>query len=76
MAIKFVIDVDGPIVLVDTVEDFEEAIQKLDYPIVVPAEVAEAYGLPREPDHDSAELVDEWQEEVASWTSYGSEAEH
>ena len=79
MAIKFVIDVDGPVALVDTVEDYEDAIAKLDCTIIVPDELAEALGLPRVPDDPEllADLLgDPPYEEDARWTTFGSEAVH
>ena len=79
MAIKFVIDVDGPVALVDTVEDYEDAIAKLECPVIVPPELAEALGLRRVADDPEllADLLgDPLYEEDARWATFGSEAVH
>lgn len=79
MAIKFVIDVEGPVALVDTVDDYEDAIAKLDCPIIVPPELVEALGLSGVPDDPEilADLLgDPPYEEDARWTTFGSEAVH
>ena len=48
MAIKFEINVDGErVALVDTVEDFEKAIDTVDRPIIAPDEVRRPSGRPR-----------------------------
>ena len=52
MAIKFEINVDGErVALVDTVEDFEKAIDTVDRPIIAPDEVAKAFGTPEVTPH-------------------------
>ena len=55
MAIRFKVNEDGErVAVVDTVRDFEHAIDTLDRPIIVPVEVARIY--------ETAEVVDnaEW----------------
>ena len=80
MAIKFVIDVEGPVALAETAEDFYEAIAKLDYPIIVSPEVADALGLNGVPDDPEviADLLEDspYEQDLARWTSFGSEAVH
>ena len=68
MAIRFKINEDGECVaVVDTVRDFEQAIDTLDCPIIAPAEIAEIYGI--EDVFESAEWDHARQEEEDRWTS-------
>ena len=74
MAIKFGVDEDRELVaLVDTVEDFERAIQTLDCLIVAPHEIAAAYGFPGGPVAGSAERDHAWQDEEDRWTTLGTD---
>ena len=57
MAIRETTDVDGPVVLIDTIADYRRAIQMYDVPIIVPPELVEPLGLRNLPD-DPALLAD------------------
>ena len=50
MTIRESTDVEGPVILVDTVEDFELAIATYDLPIIVPEALADELGFPTKPD--------------------------
>ena len=68
MAIRFKINQDGErVAVVDTVRDFEKAIETLDCPIIAPAEVAEICGAAEV--FDSAESGHAREEEEDRWTS-------
>ena len=68
VAIRFKINEDGErVAVVDTVRDFEKAIDTLDCPIIAPAEIAEIYGIAAV--FDSAESDHARQEEEDRWTS-------
>ena len=68
MAIRFKINEDGErVAVVDTVRDFEQAIDTLDCPIIAPAAVAEIYGTVEV--FDIAEWDHACQEEEDRWTS-------
>ena len=60
MTIRESTDAEGPVVLVDTVEDFELAIATYDLPIIVPETLADELGFPRKPDDPAvvASLLD------------------
>ena len=53
MTIRESTDAEGPVILVDTIEDYELAIANYDLPIVVPEALADELGFPTKPD-DSA----------------------
>ena len=77
MAITFTLDEDGErVALVDTIDDFDEAINTLDCPILAPPEIAEAFGLPDYHPIDSAEWHDACQFKEDRWTSIGDDREH
>ena len=57
MAIRATTDVDGPVVLIDTIDDYRRAIQIYDVPIIVLPELVEPLGLRTVPD-DPALLAD------------------
>ena len=57
------------VALVDTVEDFEEAIDTLDCPIIAPDEVARAFEMREVTRIDSAERDHVWQAEEDHWTT-------
>ena len=68
VAIRFKINEDGKrVAVVDTVRNFEEAIETLDCPIIAPAEIAAIYGI--EEVFESAEWDHVCQEEEDRWTS-------
>ena len=70
MAIKFEINVDGErVAVVDTVEDFEKAIDTLDCPIIAPDEVLQAFGMPEVTPIESAEWDHVGQAEEDRWTT-------
>ena len=50
MALRISLDVDGPVVLVDTIDDYRFAIQIYDIPILVPPQLVEPLGLRTVPD--------------------------
>lgn len=50
MAIRESTDVEGPVILVDTVEDYDLAIATYDLPILVPETLADELGFPTKPD--------------------------
>lgn len=60
MAIRETTDVDGPVVLIDTIDDYHRAIATYDLPIIVPPELVDALGLRGAPDDPSllADLLD------------------
>ena len=76
MAITFEMDDDGErVALVDTVEEFEEATNTLDCPIIVSAEIAEAFGIPEVSPIHCAEWDHACQVEEDRWTSLGPKTE-
>lgn len=76
MAITFEIDEDGErVALVDTVEEFEEAVNTLDCPIIASTEIAETFGIPEVSPIHSAEWDHACQVEEDRWTSLGPKTE-
>ncbi len=67
MAIRETTDVDGPVVLIETIDDFDRAIATYDLPIIVPPELVDALGLRGAPDHPRllADLLDSPQDNSA-----------
>ncbi len=50
MTIRESTDAEGPVILVDTIEDYELAIATYDLPIIVPEALADELGFPPKPD--------------------------
>lgn len=60
MTIRESTDLEGPVILVDTAEDFELALATSDLPVIVPEALADELGFPRTPDDPAvvASLLD------------------
>ena len=60
MTIRQSTDAEGPVILVDTVQDYELAIATYDLPVIVPEPLADELGFPRTPDDPAvvASLLD------------------
>ena len=50
MTIRESTDAEGPVILVDTIEDYELAVDTYDLPIIVPEALADELGFPAKPD--------------------------
>lgn len=50
MTIRQSTDAEGPVILVDTIEDYELAVESYDLPIIVPEALADELGFPAKPD--------------------------
>ena len=60
MTIRQSTDAEGPVILVDTLQDYELAIATYDLPIIVPEPLAQELGFPTNPDDPAvvASLLD------------------
>ena len=50
MTIRESTDAEGPVILVDTINDFEVAVATYDLPVIVPEPLACELGFPTNPD--------------------------
>ena len=50
MTIRQSTDAEGPVILVDTIHDYELAIATYDLPVIVPEPLADQLGFPRTPE--------------------------